>query len=82
MLCDVFQRSPQRWTTRDLVRRSEGFRPRWSRPIRSASSGRPMSVTLGWLGVQLPEVGDDEFNVICREAFVAPPSVLKMLPEL
>jgi hypothetical protein len=38
---------------------------------------------LGWLGVQLPEVDDDELNAICREAFVtmAPPSVLKMLPE-
>jgi hypothetical protein len=24
----------------------EGFKPRWARPIRSASSGRPMSVTL------------------------------------
>jgi hypothetical protein len=36
---------------------------------------------LGWLGVQLPEIEDDELRAICREAFttVAPSSVIKML---
>jgi hypothetical protein len=36
---------------------------------------------LGWLGVQLPEIEDDELRAICREAFttVAPSSVLNML---
>jgi hypothetical protein len=34
---------------------------------------------LGWLGVQLQAIEDDELGAICREAFatVAPPSVLK-----
>jgi hypothetical protein len=35
---------------------------------------------LGWLGVQLPGIEDEELSAICREAFatVAPPSVLRM----
>lgn len=36
---------------------------------------------LGWLGVELPPVGDEELTAICREAFrtVAPPAVRRLL---
>jgi hypothetical protein len=36
---------------------------------------------LGWLGVELAEIGSAELSAICREAFcaVAPPSVRKLL---
>jgi hypothetical protein len=82
MLCDVSQRSPQRWTTRDLVRRSRGVQAEMVETDPERFFRPPYVGHLGWLAVQLPEVDDDELNAICREAFVtvAPPSVLKMLP--
>ena len=37
----------------------------------------------GWLGVELPAVGDEELAAICREAFrtVAPPTVRRLLDD-
>jgi hypothetical protein len=81
MLCDVSQRSPKRWTKRDLVRRSRGVQAEMGETDPERFFRPPDVGHLGWLGVQLPEVDDDELNAIWREAFVAPPSVLKMLPE-